>query len=73
MNSRPRTAFVEVELVNEHDEVTTLSVDDASLRQGTLKIQVGNGYDHFVLARREVRDGRTVPVYSWIQRTRIAE
>jgi hypothetical protein len=73
MDVRRRNVLVEIELIGERKNVSTLRVEETLLGQSVLKVQTGNGYDHFVLDRHERREERVVAVYVWVQRTRIAE
>jgi hypothetical protein len=65
--------LVEIEVIGERRQVISLSVEESVIAQNELKIQSGNGYDHFSLDHHDHRDGRDVPVFVWNQRTRIAE
>lgn len=73
MEARRNDVPVEIEVIGEHKQVITLGVEESVVAQHELKIQSGNGYDHFVLDHHDYRDGRDVPVFVWNQRTRIAE
>jgi hypothetical protein len=73
MEARRNDVLIEVEVVGERKQVITLSVEESVIAQHELKIQSGNGYDHFVLDHHDHRDGHEVPVFVWNQRTRIAE
>lgn len=65
--------MVEIEIVGAQEQIEALSVDESVLAQSALKIQVGNGYDHFVLDHHDQREGRDVPVFVFTERTKIAE
>ncbi|TVT17568.1 DUF5988 family protein [Amycolatopsis acidiphila] len=65
--------MVEIKIIGAHKQVLELSVEESVVAQTELKIQSGNGYDHFVLDHHDLHDGRDVPVFVWDQRTRIAE
>jgi len=53
--------------------VRGVMVTRAQVAEGRLKIPCANGYDHFEFDSYITRNGRLVPVFAWIDRTRIAE
>lgn len=64
---------VEVELVGRPGFGPRTSVDPAAVAEGRLKLLSGNGYEHFDLDHYVERDGSSIPVFVWTDRTLIAE
>lgn len=48
-------------------------VTRAQVASGRLKIPCANGYDHFEFDSYVTRNGTLIPVFAWIDRTRVAE
>lgn len=65
--------LVQIELQGCPNVVPRMMVARSTLDEQRLKIPFGNGYDHFVLDSYITRNGHLVPVFTWIDRTRIAE
>lgn len=73
MSTRIEDDNVEVELVGCASLGPRLWTERSALAEGRLKVQFGNGYEHFDLDHYEEIEGRTTPVFVWTDRTRIAE
>lgn len=65
--------LVQIELQGCPNPVPRMMVARSKLADEKLKLPFGNGYDHFVFDRYITRSGQLVPVYTWVDRTRIAE
>lgn len=65
--------LVEIELQGCPNAVPRMMVARSTLAEEKLKIPYGNGYDHFVFDSYITRNGNLVPVYTWVDSTRIAE
>lgn len=65
--------LIAIELVGCPNSVPRMMVSPKVMDEGKLKIQFGNGYDHFVFDYYSFKEGQRVPVFSWVDRTRIAE
>lgn len=48
-------------------------VTRTQVASGRLKIPCANGYDHFEFDSYVTRNGTLIPVFAWIDRTRVAE
>lgn len=73
MNTRIEDDNIEVELLGCASLGPRLRVGRSAVKEGRLKVQFGNGYEHFDLDHYDDLDGRSVPVFVWTDRTRIAE
>lgn len=52
---------------------SSMTVPRSAVIEGRLRVQLGNGYEHFDLDHYLERDGASVPVFVWTDRTGIAE
>ncbi|MQA63982.1 MAG: hypothetical protein GEU86_21525 [Actinophytocola sp.] len=65
--------LVQIELQGCPDAVPRMMVARSKLADEKLTLPFGNGYDHFAFDRYITRNGQLVPIYTWVDRTRIAE
>lgn len=65
--------LIQVELQGCPNFVPRMMVARSTLDEQKLTIPYGNGYDHFVFDSYITRNGHLVPVFTWVDRTRIAE
>lgn len=70
---REHDPLIQIELTGCPNAVPRMMVARSRVDQGTLKMPFGNGYDHFVFHSYVNRNGNLVPVFTWTDRTRIAE
>lgn len=73
MSARTEVDTVEVELVGCSGLGPQMAVSRSVVSEGRLKVQFGAGYEHFDLDHYAERDGASVPVFVWTDRTWIAE
>ncbi|TDE10612.1 DUF5988 family protein [Jiangella asiatica] len=73
MTGRGEAHDVEVELVGCTGIGPRIAVDRSAVVEGRLKILFGAGYEHFDLHHFIERNGESVPVFVWTDRTWIAE
>lgn len=65
--------LISIELVGCPNSVPSMLVSPKVMAEGKITIPFGNGYDHFVFDYYTFKEGQRVPVFSWVDRTRIAE
>lgn len=65
--------LISIDLVGCPNSTPSMMVSPNVVAEGKIRIPFGNGYDHFVFDYYTFRDGQQVPVFSWVDRTRIAE
>lgn len=65
--------LIRIELTGCPNLVPRMMIPRSRLSEEKLKIPFGNGYDHFVLDSHISRNGHLVPVFAWVDRTKIAE